>query len=40
MNGRYMSVNWSVDELVKRNEEIVSDGLLEVALRGKLGHFK
>ncbi|KAJ0417536.1 hypothetical protein BJY00DRAFT_325515 [Aspergillus carlsbadensis] len=39
MDGRYMSVNWSVDELVGRKEEIVSDRLLEVALRGKFGHF-
>ncbi|CEL00430.1 hypothetical protein ASPCAL00032 [Aspergillus calidoustus] len=40
MDGRYMSVNWSVDELLERKEEIVSDGLLEIALRGKFGHFK
>jgi NAD(P)-dependent dehydrogenase (short-subunit alcohol dehydrogenase family) len=40
MNGRYMSVNWSVDELVERKNEIVSDGLLEVALRGRFGYFE
>lgn len=38
MNGRYISVNWSVDELLERKEEIVSNGLLEVGLRGKFGH--
>lgn len=37
MNGRYMSVNWSVDELVERRDEIVSNGLLEIKLQGKFG---
>lgn len=39
MNGRYMSVNWSVDELVERKDEIVSNGLLSIRLQGKFGHF-
>ncbi|KAL2831601.1 hypothetical protein BJY01DRAFT_240063 [Aspergillus pseudoustus] len=39
MNGRYISVNWSVDELIERKDEIVSKGLLEVGLQGKFGHF-
>ncbi|KAL3449891.1 oxidoreductase [Aspergillus insuetus] len=38
MNGRYMSVNWSVGELLERKKEIVSDVLLEIAVRGKSGH--
>ncbi|CEJ62741.1 hypothetical protein PMG11_11232 [Penicillium brasilianum] len=37
MSGRYMSVNWSVDELVERKDEIVSNGLLEIKLHGKFG---
>ncbi|KAL2850406.1 hypothetical protein BJX68DRAFT_255152 [Aspergillus pseudodeflectus] len=37
MNGRYMSVNWSVDELVERKDEIVSNGLLKIGLQGKFG---
>ncbi|KAF3406797.1 Short chain dehydrogenase andI [Talaromyces pinophilus] len=37
MNGRYMSVNWSVDELIERKDEIVSNGLLEVKLQGIFG---
>ncbi|GCB17150.1 3-oxoacyl-[acyl-carrier-protein] reductase FabG [Aspergillus awamori] len=39
MNGRYMSVNWSVDELVERKDETVSNGLLSIRLQGKFGHF-
>ena len=39
MNGRYMSVNWSVDELVERTDETVSNGLLSIRLQGKFGHF-
>ncbi|KAL2807901.1 oxidoreductase [Aspergillus granulosus] len=39
MNGRYISVNWSVDELLERKEEIISNGLLEVGLQGKFGRF-
>jgi hypothetical protein len=40
MDGRYMSVNWCVDELIERSEEIMANGLLEVGLRGEFGHFE
>ena len=37
MNGRDMGSNWSVDELMNREEEIVSKDLLNVALQGTFG---
>jgi NAD(P)-dependent dehydrogenase (short-subunit alcohol dehydrogenase family) len=37
MNGRYFSVNWSVDEILERRDEIVSQGLLQIGLQGKFG---
>jgi hypothetical protein len=37
MNGRYMGVNWSVDDLIERETEIVSKGLLLPELQGTFG---
>jgi NAD(P)-dependent dehydrogenase (short-subunit alcohol dehydrogenase family) len=37
MNGRYFSVNWSVDEILQRKDEIMSQGLLQIWLQGKFG---
>lgn len=37
MNGRYMGANWSVKELVDRQEEIVEKGQLLVELQGSFG---
>lgn len=37
LNGKYISANWSIEELLERKEEILSGGLLSVALVGKLG---
>ncbi|KAE8449504.1 hypothetical protein EG329_008113 [Mollisiaceae sp. DMI_Dod_QoI] len=37
MNGRYMSVNWSVEELMEKKDEIVSKGDLFTELQGKFG---
>jgi NAD(P)-dependent dehydrogenase (short-subunit alcohol dehydrogenase family) len=37
MNGRYMSVNWSVRELAERQEEIIKDNLLIMELKGHFG---
>lgn len=37
MNGRYMSINWDVEELVARQEEIVSGNLLALTLSGEFG---
>ncbi|KAG4436873.1 hypothetical protein IFR05_007636 [Cadophora sp. M221] len=37
MNGRYMGVNWSVQELVDRQKEIVEKGQLLVELQGFFG---
>jgi hypothetical protein len=36
MNGRYLSVNWSIDELVARKEEIVAEDKLKVVVKGTL----
>ncbi|KAL7907508.1 hypothetical protein GGI35DRAFT_470707 [Trichoderma velutinum] len=38
MNGRYMNVNWSVDDLTRRQEEIKKEGLLQIDLTGKFGY--
>ena len=42
LSGRYMAVNWSVDELVQWKDEILSEGKLTMQLVGKLGkeHFE
>jgi hypothetical protein len=37
LNGRYVSSNWSVDELMERKEEIVSQGKLLVGIKGEFG---
>jgi hypothetical protein len=37
MNGRYMSVNWSVEELVQRQEEIIKGNLLTMELKVHFG---
>ena len=37
LNGRYISSNWSVDELVARKEEIVSQEKLLVGIKGEFG---
>jgi NAD(P)-dependent dehydrogenase (short-subunit alcohol dehydrogenase family) len=37
LNGRYVSANWSVDELLERKEEIVSEGKLLVGIKGEFG---
>ncbi|KAL2061429.1 hypothetical protein VTL71DRAFT_7702 [Oculimacula yallundae] len=37
MNGRYMGVNWSVGELVERQDEIIAKGQLLVELQGTFG---
>lgn len=37
MNGRYMGTNWSVDELMEREEEVISQGKLIIDLQGTFG---
>ncbi|KAK9311469.1 hypothetical protein V1522DRAFT_358573 [Lipomyces starkeyi] len=37
MNGRYMTTNWSVDELIAKKEEIVSKDLLKIKMSGDFG---
>lgn len=37
MNGRYFGANWSVDDLMEREKEIVEGGLLLEELKGKFG---
>jgi hypothetical protein len=37
MNGRYMGGNWSVDDLLEREAEIVSKGLLLLEMQGSFG---
>lgn len=37
MNGRFMAAQWSVDELMEREKEIVDGGLLLEGLQGKFG---
>ncbi|KAK9350639.1 hypothetical protein V1523DRAFT_419160 [Lipomyces doorenjongii] len=37
MDGRYMTTNWSVDELMTKKEEIVSKDLLKIKLSGDFG---
>jgi NAD(P)-dependent dehydrogenase (short-subunit alcohol dehydrogenase family) len=35
---RYLSVNWSVEEIMQRREEILSQDLLSVVFQGKFGY--
>ncbi|KAF8860375.1 NAD(P)-binding protein [Acephala macrosclerotiorum] len=37
LTGRYVNANWSVDELAERNDEIVGDNKLTIALTEKFG---
>lgn len=37
LTGRYVSANWSVEELIERKEEIVKENKLTIALTGKFG---
>lgn len=37
LRGRFVSANWDVDELVKRREQIESEGLLKMDLKATLG---
>lgn len=37
LNGRYISANWSVDELEKKKDEIVEKDLLRLRLQGEFG---
>ncbi|EMD67194.1 hypothetical protein COCSADRAFT_178910 [Bipolaris sorokiniana ND90Pr] len=37
LEGRFVSANWDVEELVKRKEEIEKEGLLKMDLKGTLG---
>ena len=34
LNGRYASVNWDIEEMEARKDEIVSKGLLKQGLKG------
>ncbi|KAL6704518.1 hypothetical protein ACN47E_008147 [Coniothyrium glycines] len=37
LSGRFVTANWDVDDLVKRKDDIVKDGLLKMDLKAKLG---
>ena len=37
MNGRYMGANWSVDDLMNKEKEIVDGGFLLEELKGNFG---
>jgi NAD(P)-dependent dehydrogenase (short-subunit alcohol dehydrogenase family) len=37
LNGRYVSANWDVEDLMARREEIEKEGLLKMDLKGELG---
>lgn len=37
LSGRWISANWSVEDLVARKEEIVRDDLLKLTLKGSFG---
>lgn len=37
LNGRYVAVNWAVDELLERKEEIIAGDLLKIQLSGEFG---
>lgn len=38
LSGRAMTVNWDVQDLVAKKEEILKDDLLKMTLNAKLGH--
>jgi hypothetical protein len=37
LNGRYTTTNWDVEELLRRQEEVVEKDLLKVKLGGDFG---
>lgn len=37
MNGRFMNINWNVDDLYERREEIQQGKLLQIDLQGSFG---
>ena len=37
LTGKYVGANWSVDELVERKDEILSQGKLSIAVKGDFG---
>ncbi|KAL4875114.1 hypothetical protein BJY04DRAFT_167529 [Aspergillus karnatakaensis] len=37
LSGRYLSVNWNVDELVEKKQAIVEENLLTIVYRGEFG---
>jgi hypothetical protein len=37
LNGKYIESNWSVDDLMARKGEIVSEGKLSIVLKGEFG---
>jgi NAD(P)-dependent dehydrogenase (short-subunit alcohol dehydrogenase family) len=37
LSGKYVEVNWSVDELMERKDEIVKEGKLSIGIKGKFG---
>jgi NAD(P)-dependent dehydrogenase (short-subunit alcohol dehydrogenase family) len=37
LNGRFVSANWDVEDLVARGDEIQKEGLLKMDLKGELG---
>lgn len=38
LNGKYIESNWSVEDLIERKEEIISQGKLSVVLKGDFGY--
>ncbi|KAI9810259.1 MAG: hypothetical protein M1827_006393 [Pycnora praestabilis] len=37
LSGKYISANWSVDDLMARKDEIISEGKLSMGLKGEFG---
>ena len=37
LSGKYVEVNWSVDELMERKDEIVKGGKLSICIKGDFG---
>ena len=37
LSGKYVEVNWSVDELMERKDEIVKEGKLSIGIKGEFG---
>jgi NAD(P)-dependent dehydrogenase (short-subunit alcohol dehydrogenase family) len=37
LSGRFISINWSVDELEARKDEVLKDDLLKLRVRGQFG---